>query len=461
MAGPKPADVAQTPQWTSRFAFLMAAIGSAVGLGNLWRFPFQTGQNGGSAFVFVYLLCVIFVAYPIMMGELSVGRHKGLSAIGSTVGLARDAGKSGAWGIVGFVGAIASFLVLTTYSVIAGQVMAYSAMSFLGEFSGLSGAAAAAVAPLYNGTLHAIGWHTLFMAITVFVVSRGLNAGIERVVTILMPLFFVMLAGLCIYALSTGAAEKTLAYLFAPRFSEIHPSTVLAALGQAFFSIGVGAALMITYGSFLARSENIASSAGIIAGADTLVAVVAGLMIFPIVFTHGLDPAAGSGLIFGALPAVFADMPAGSIIGGLFFFLAFIAALTSSISLLLVVSVVGEEQFKWGSTTSAVIFGVGAWAIGAWTIVAPKVGPWVDFISGSVALPLGGLLVAIFAGWIVPRRIMRGELPNIGESMFRFWRFMIRFVAPIAVFIILILGLDAKFNFGLNDAIAAFASGGS
>ncbi|MCB2113758.1 MAG: sodium-dependent transporter [Parvularculaceae bacterium] len=446
--------MATTPQWSSRFAFLMAAIGSAVGLGNLWRFPFQTGENGGSAFVFVYLLCVVFVAFPILMGELAVGRHKGLSAVGSTAQLAKDAGKSSVWGITGWVGVIGSFLILTTYSVIAGQVLAYSVMSFLGEFAGRAGGDAAAVAPLYGGPVHALGWHTLFMAITVMVVSRGLNDGIERVVTILMPMFFVMLAGMSVYAMMNGGAEETLAYLFSPRFEDVTPSVVLAALGQAFFSIGIGAALMLTYGSFLGPKENIANSSVIIAGSDTLVAIVAGLMIFPIVFTHGLDPAAGSGLIFGALPAVFAGMPYGSIIGGVFFFLAFIAALTSSISMLLVGAAVAQEQFGVKRGMAAIIIGAICWSVGAATVVVSGLGGWLDFVSGSIALPLGGLLVALLAGWVAPRTVMRGELPNAGEGMFRFWRVMIRYVSPIAVILILLLGLDAKFDFGLNDFIA-------
>lgn len=448
-----------TPQWSSRFAFLMAAIGSSVGLGNLWRFPFQTGQYGGSAFVFVYLLCVIFVAYPILIGELSVGRHKGLSAVGSTHRLAVDSGKSGGWGIVGVVQVIAGFLILPTYGVIAGQVMAYSLMAFLGEFAGRAASDAASVAPLYDGATHALLWQSLFIAITIWIVALGVHKGIERVSVILMPLFFLMLAALCVYALITGDAGKTLNYLFAPRFDEITPSVVLAAMGQAFFSIGVGGAIMMTYGSFLSRDENIADNAGVIAGADTLVAVVAGLMLFPIVFSVGLDPAAGSSLIFGALPAVFAGMPAGSIIGGAFFFLAFIAALTSSISILLVAAAVGEEQLKLGRSTSAIVFGVLSWALGAIAIFLPDTATWFDFISGSVALPLGALLLAIFAGWIVPRATMRGELNNASEGIFRFWRMMIRYVAPIAVFLILLLGLDAKFNFGLNAYIASLTAG--
>ena len=452
--------MAATPQWSSRFAFLMAAIGSAVGLGNLWRFPFTTGQNGGAAFVFVYILCVVLIAYPILMGELAIGRHKGLSAVGSTKQLALDIGKSGKWSIVGWVGVLAAFTILTTYSVIAGQVLAYSAMSFLGEFADMAGQAAAHHTPLYDNSVHALLWHTAFMGVTVAIVAAGVHAGIERVVTILMPLFFVMLAALCVYALTTGAAGETLAYLFQPDFSKITPAVVLAALGQAFFSIGVGGAIMITYGSYLPQDEHIGNNAAIIAGSDTFVAVVAGLMIFPIVFTHGLDPAAGMGLIFNALPAVFAGMPAGSIIGGLFFFLAFIAALTSSISLLLAASAVGEEQFGFGRTMSAVIFGLAAWTVGAATVLISGLGDWVDFFGGSVFLPLGGLLVAIFAGWVAPRKNMRDELHNSTEGLFRFWRFFIRYAAPLAVFFILILGIDSKFNFGINAFISSLTTGG-
>lgn len=456
MAGPQAGN--GNPQWSSRFAFLMAAIGSSVGLGNLWRFPFQTGQNGGSAFVFVYLLSVVVVAYPILVGEISIGRHKGLSAVGSTSQLAVDAGKTSGWGIVGLIGVIAAYLILATYSVVAGQVMAYSMMSFMGEFANQSTGAATSSPSLYAGPTHAILWHTLFMGATIWIVSRGLTSGIERVVTILMPMFFIMLTGVSIYALTTGASGQAVTYLFAPRFSELTPVVVLAALGQAFFSIGVGASLMITYGSFLNKKENIASSAGIVAGTDTLVAIVAGLMIFPIVFANSLDPAAGMGLIFSALPRVFASMPAGSIIGGLFFLLAFVAALTSSIAMLLAASLVGEEQLKLGKVTSAFAFGAVAWVIGAFTIIKPTAGPALDFVSGSVILPLGALLVAVFAGWIVPRAIMRGELQNAGDSVFRFWRFMVRYVAPVIVFVTLLLGLDAKFGFGLNAFIATLGA---
>ena len=448
-----------TPQWASRFAFLMAAIGSAVGLGNLWRFPFQAGQNGGSAFVIIYLVCVVIVAYPILIAELAIGRHKGLSAVGSTRQLALDIGRSRNWAVVGWVGVIASFFILTTYSIIAGQVLAYAVMSVSGEFAQQASGGVAQVLSLYSGPTDALMWHTLFIIVTILIVSAGLHGGIERVVTVLMPIFFVMLAGMCVYALTTGAAKDAIRYLFAPDFSALTPTIVLAALGQAFFSIGVGAAIMITYGSFLPKEEHIGGSAAIIAGSDTMVAVVAGLMIFPIVFAHSLDPAAGAGLIFGALPAVFAGMPAGSLIGGLFFFLAFIAALTTSISILITVSAVVVEELGLNRIKSAFAVGLLAWAVGAANVMISELSGWLDFLSGSVLLPLCGLLVAALAGWVVPRNIMRNELSGTSDRLFKFWRVLIRYLATVAIAIILLLGVDEKLNFGLNQLVTRLTGG--
>lgn len=458
MTTQEPGDKSGPPQWSSRYTFLMAAVGAAVGLGNLWRFPFQTGQNGGSAFVLVYLICVAFIVYPILIGEIAVGRRKGLSAVGSTRELAKDVGASPLWGVIGLIGILASYMVLTTYSVIAGRIISYSVMSFAGEFANTEPDAARS---LYNGTGHAVFWHTVFIAITALIVSRGLIKGVERMVTILMPLFFVMLAGLSIYAMSTGAAGAAINYLFAPRFNELTPDVVLAAMGQAFYSMAVGSAAMITYGAYLNRKENIAENSAIIAGADTIVALVAGLMIFPVVFAFSLDPTAGMGLIFSALPAVFAGMPAGSIIGGLFFFLAFIAALTTSISMLLITVVFIEEWRGWSRIKSVVILAIVAWAAGAASVSVHGLAEMIDFLAGNIFLPLGGLLGAILVGWIAPRAIMRDELHNAGDKFFGYWRFLIRYLAPVAVGIILLLGIDAKFGFGLNAFIASLAGGGA
>ncbi len=432
-----------TPQWSSRFAFLMAAIGAAVGLGNLWRFPFQAGQNGGSAFVFVYLICVVLIAAPILIAEVAVGRNQRKSAVGSPAALARSLGHTPLWGVIGFIGIFASFLVLTTYSVIAGRIMAFSLMAFLGEFGARAPDAALS---LYSGPRWTIFWFSLFLLMNIVIVARDLRSGIERMVTILMPVFFILIVGLAFYALTIGDAGAAFAYLFSPRFNELSPQVVLAAMGQAFYSLAVGAGAMITYGAYLDRKENIVGSAGLIAGADTLVALTAGLMIFPVVFAFTLDPAAGMGLIFNALPNVFADMPAGSLIGGVFFFLAFIAALTSSISMLFVNTVLAGEWLGWGRAAASWIIGGAAWAIGVVGVFVSGMDHTVDFLAGSVFLPLSALLCAVFVGWVVPRAIMRDELHNASEGVFSLWRFLVRWLCPTGVATILAFGILAEFQ---------------
>lgn len=429
------------PRFSSRFAFLMAAVGVAVGLGNLWRFPFQAGQNGGSAFVLVYLLCVALIAWPILMAEISIGQRKRLSVLGSTRELARDVGASPAWGVIGVVAVFINIFVLSTYAAIAGQIMAYSAMSFMGVFAGGAADAANQALPLFSGPILPTLWFTVFMAVTMLVVAGGLRAGIERLVTILMPMFFFLLAGLSVYALISGAGGEALVYLFSPRFGELTPGVALSALGQAFYSVAVGAGAMITYGAYLDDKENIAENAGVVAFADTAVALIAGMMIFPIVFAFGLDPAAGMGLIFEALPVTFAGLPGGAMVGGAFFFLAFIAALTSSISMLLIPVTVFEEWRGWSRRKAVLILGGGVWLFGLAGMNAPHLAERIDFTVGSLLMPIGGLLGAVFAGWIVPRALMREALSHASDRLFSLWRFLIRYLAPIAVASILVFGL--------------------
>jgi neurotransmitter:Na+ symporter, NSS family len=439
----------QHAHWSSRFAFILAAVGSAVGLGNLWRFPFMTGQNGGSAFVLIYIGCVILFAIPVLMAEIAIGRHAQQSAISSTRKMAQEAGKSANWAIVGWVCTAGGFLILTTYSVIAGQVMAYSAAGFAGGFAQPDGANM-----FYTGQGTQLIWHAVFMVITVLIVARGLKGGIEQVATILMPLFFIVLAGLTVYSLATGNAADAIEYLFTPDFSVITGSTFVAALGQAFFSVSVASAIMITYGSYLSKDTNIGSSSVLIASADTLVALVAGLMIFPIVFMVGMDPAEGLGLIFTALPAVFADMPAGNIIGGAFFALAFIAAITSSISLLEGTTAFIEENSSFSRPTAAILMGFFAFMIGAGAVYSADFGgQFVDWMAGSLLLPLGGLLVAVFAGWVIPKSLMRQELSHASNGLFGFFHFCVKYIVPPAIGFILVLGLDAKFFGGTLGAL--------
>jgi NSS family neurotransmitter:Na+ symporter len=436
--------------WNTRFGFLMAAIGSSVGLGNFWRFPYTAGENGGAAFVLVYLICVVLIAFPILMAELSIGRHARASAVGSFRKMAFDAGASQLWSIGGWIGMSAGVMILCFYSVVAGWVAAYVFQMIQGDFVGLGvEAASARFEDLVGDTNTVIGWHVVFMVITVAIVCMGVTKGIERVVTILMPLFFLMLIGMVVYAGIAGDMGAAVEYLFTPDLSLITPSTVLAALGQAFFSIGVGGAVMITYGSYLNRSDNLPQSATIIAGADTLVAIIAGLAIFPFVFAFGLSASAGPGLFFQTLPAAFAQMPGGQWVGTAFFALAFIAALTSSISLLQVIVAFGEEHTDFGRVGSTLFFGGIIFLFGVAAAMSGDFFDLLDTVSGKFLLPLGGLLVALFTGWIVSRALMRKELEESSDAFFRYWRFTIRWLAPIAVGLIIITGLADTFNIPL------------
>lgn len=433
--------------WNTRFGFLMAAIGSSVGLGNFWRFPYTAGENGGAAFVLVYLICVALIAFPILMAELSIGRHARASAVGSFRKMAFDAGASQLWSIGGWVGMCGAVMILCFYSVVAGWVAAYVFQMIQGDFVGLGvEAASARFDALVSDTNTVIGWHVVFMVLTVGVVCLGVTKGIERVVTILMPLFFLMLIGMVVYAGIAGDMGAAVEYLFTPDLSLITPSTVLAALGQAFFSIGVGGAVMITYGSYLNRTDNISQSSIIIAGADTMVAIIAGLAIFPFVFAFGLSASAGPGLFFQTLPAAFAQMPGGQWVGTAFFALAFIAALTSSISLLQVIVAFGEEHTDFGRVGSTLFFGGIIFLFGVAAAMSGDFFNLLDMVSGRFLLPMGGLLVALFTGWVVSKALMRHELEQASSPFFAYWRFTIRWLAPIAVGLIIISGLAETFG---------------
>ncbi len=461
--------------WSSRFAFIMASVGAAVGLGNFWRFPYQAGENGGGAFVLIYIGVVIFVAIPLVMGELLIGRRGQLSAVASTRELGKAEGGSGMWAIIGWVGMIASFLVLTFYSVIAGWVMAYIPKAVtLNAFQGGADAVGATFGALLGDPTQLIIWHSVFMVITVFIVMQGLHRGIERAATILMPAFFVMLVFSVIYAVSAGGAGATLDFLFNPRWEEVGVGVVMDAIGQAFFSVGVATAILITYGAYLNRDARLPRSSFVISFTDTGVAILAGLAIFPLVFAHGLDTNAGPGLLFVTLPLAFADLPFAQVFGTVFFTLAFFAALTSSIALLEIVVSWAEEHRNMGRAAATAVFGGLAWLIGLFQALSfnvmnntlpegflPGVADrnffgLVDFITANIMLPLGGVLIAVFVGWVVSRQTAVEEL-GISGLGFRLWRLLVRFVIPILVGLVLVLN-TAQNGFGY-DVLAAIGLG--
>ncbi|HUG99460.1 MAG TPA: sodium-dependent transporter [Gammaproteobacteria bacterium] len=438
--------------WSSRIVFLMAAVGAAVGLGNLWKFPYTAGVSGGAAFVLVYLLAVGAVAVPIVIAELLIGRRGRMSPPNSFIALAREAGASPGWRFVGWMNLLAVFLILSFYSVIAGWALAYVPKLALGHFSGAS---AEQVAAEFGTLLGSPGLlaalHALFMALTVGIVAVGLKRGIERAVRFLMPALLLMLVSLVLYAAVAGDLPRTIAFLFQADFSKITAPVVLQAIGQAFFSVSVAMGLLITYGAYLDRETNIGQSAVFIAGADTAVALLSGLAIFPLVFANGLDPAEGPGLIFVTLPIAFGQMPAGALFGALFFMLVLVSALTSSIAILEPIVSWAEEHDWMRRGPATIIAGIAAWVVGLATVFSFNLwAGWfplgrferfrestafdlIDYLTSNLLLPLGGMLIAVFVGWVLTAETTREELGMPDSPLFRAWRFLLRYLAPLAV----------------------------
>ncbi|WP_396621640.1 sodium-dependent transporter [Marinobacter sp. W-8] len=450
---------AQRGLWSSRLAFILAATGSAVGLGNIWKFPYVTGENGGGAFVLVYLLCIAIIGIPIMMAEVMIGRRGGHSPVNSIKAIAQRDGLNPAWKLVGAVGILAGFLILSFYSVIGGWAISYVGTTASGQ---LSGQTADAVGAIFSGLLSNPGtlllWHTVFMALVMLVVAKGVRSGLERAVSILMPALFVLLLIVVGYAMTTGHFGQAAAFLFQPDFSKLTTSGVLVALGHAFFTLSLGMAVMMAYGSYLPKKISIAKTSITVSVIDTGVALLAGLAIFPIVFANGLEPGAGPGLIFQTLPLAFGQMPMGSLFGTLFFVLLIFAAWTSGISLLEPIVEWLEEQKGMNRTVSTLGAGAVCWALGIasilslnlWADFAPlgfipmlegkTIFDLLDFFTANILLPLGGLLVALMAGWVMSKPAMEKELA-LSPGTFNLWFVTVRFITPIAVGVVFIYNL--------------------
>jgi len=446
--------------WSSRIVFLMAAIGAAVGLGNVWKFPYTAGVSGGGAFVLIYIVSIAAVAAPIVMAELLIGRRGRRSPVNSFRELASKAGASTGWRWVGVINVTAVFLILTFYSVIAGWALAYVPKVVSGAFTGMgSEGVGQEFNELLASPLSMILWHGIFMILTIAIVARGVVGGIEKAVKFLMPSLFAMLLVLVGYAAVAGDFGAAVDFMFSVDFSKINAEVVLAAIGQAFFSVSVAMGLMIAYGAYLPETVRIPRASFIIAGADTLVALLAGLAIFPLVFANGLDPAEGPGLIFVTLPIAFGSMPAGSLFGTIFFLLLIFAALTSSIAIMEPIVSWADEQTAMARGPSAILVGTGAWLIGLVTVFSFNV--WsgihplsafktfegktifdlIDYLTSNIMLPLGGILIAVFAGWILSRSDTMDELGLSDGVAYRAWQFGMRFLAPVLVAAVLVFNL--------------------
>lgn len=436
--------------WSSRLAFILAASGSAVGLGNIWRFPYLASDNGGGAFVLIYLACIVLVGLPIMAAEILMGRQGRMSPVNTLRKLTREGGHSGGWTVIGWIGMVAAVLILSFYSVVGGWTMHYTWLYIAQVFGGapITDPVATFTGMLASpGTL--IFWHSAFMLVTVGVVAMGVEKGLERAVKFLMPLLFLILLGLLAYGISTGNVGQAFEFLFKPDFSEVTGDTLLAALGQAFFSLSLGMCGIMTYGAYLPKDISIPRVAVVVSATDTSVALLAGLAIFPVLFTFGIAPAGGGpGLIFTSLPLAFNDMPFGIPYAVAFFGLLFVAAWTSSISLLEPPTAFLVEMGKMSRRTSAIVAAIFIWAIGLVTALGFNV--WqnvrvfgrdlqgaIEFVASDLMLPIGGLLIAIFAGYFLSRDIARKQLSHLSDAGFAIWRFLICIVAPVLVLVVL------------------------
>ena len=446
----------ETAQWSSRFAFIMAAVGSSVGLGNLWRFSAELGTNGGAAFLVVYIACIFFVGIPVLMSEFMIGRAgQASSAVGSSDDLAERSGVSKGWSSGAWFGMLASFLIVSFYCVVAAWVLNYL-VRFLGNgFQGMGAEAIAAEFPAMlndpmgksSGIIRAVWpYFFIFAGLTTWLVARGVNKGIEAAAKLLMPLFFVLLVGLALYSIVTGlpsgGTQEAVGFMFTPDFSKINGEVAVSALGQACFSIGIGNAIMITYGSYLPRNINIPKAAVGISIVDTLVAIVAGLAIFPIVFANNLDFSAGAGIFFQTLPTALAEY---WYIGAAFFFLAFFAAITSSVSLLEPSVAFVAEKFNLTKAKAAWITGAAITVLGLGSLLSPAFFDFIDTgLAGPILAPMSALLIVLFTGLRLNKTIIAEEIAG-SEALGNFIMIFVRFIAPAFMFIVLVAGVWSKY----------------
>ena len=444
-------------RWSSRWAFILVATGAAAGLGNIWKFPYVVGESGGGAFMLVYLAAIAFVALPILAAELLLGRLGNRNVIDSLRRLAVGRGYSPHWSKLGWIGLLAVFVVLSFYGVVGGWTIAYVYHAVSGALTADGSMPAEYFGALFGriaGTpAQALGWQTAFMSITALVVGSGVRRGIERLCRWMMPLLFVLLLCLVVHAaLGNGQFGAALRFLFAPEVSKLTGESVLSAVGHAFFTLSIGVGAMLTFGSYLPERVGLTAAAVTVAGLDTLVAVLAGLAIFPVVFAHGMQPASGPGLVFVSLPIAFDAMPAGQLLGTAFFLLLFVAAITSAPSMLEPMVEYVRERGSGSRWQATVLVTCAVWLLGILQVLS--FGRWSelrafgrnifelsDFLVSNILLPLGGLLIALFAGWMLSPAQTSGKLGVAGPFLHGAWRLSLRYVAPLALLLVLVNGL--------------------
>jgi NSS family neurotransmitter:Na+ symporter len=452
--------VVSQEQWSSRRGFLLSAIGFSVGLGNIWRFPYVAGENGGSAFVVIYLACAFAIGMPLLVSELAIGRLGRRDPPGSYRAVAEKAHRSTAWGAIGTLAILCVFAVLSFYTVISGWTFDYFVRALRGGFEGIDASRSTMMfAGLMENPLRLLFWHTVVCALVVFVIRRGVQEGIERAAKVLMPMLFMALLIMVVYAAVAGDMGQTLPFLLEPDFSKVTPKVFMIAVGQAFFSVGVAMATMITFGAYLPDDFSIPKSSVIIILADTGVALLAGFVIFPLVFAYGLAPTGGPGLIFQTLPIAFGQMPGGLAFGSLLFLLLMVAALSSCLGG--AEAAVSWIDARWQVPRKrGVLYFVGTiWLIGITTVLS--LGEWSDFyplgfipalaeetifdvfewLAANILVLMGATATAIFFGWLVPKEIKLQGLGIRDGKFYAYVNIMLRFVIPPLLIVALVLGL--------------------
>ncbi len=445
-------DSSNRDSFSSKLGVVAAAAGSAIGLGNIWRFPYVAGENGGGAFLLIYLGFILIIGFPVMLAEFTIGRRARKNALGSFKKLAPGT----PWFLVGLMGIGAAFFILAFYSTIAGWTLEYLLQAITNGFNGQSavqlkatfeGFQAAPVRPVF--------WQLIFMFLTAYIVYSGVKKGIEKYTKILMPVLVILIIIMSIRSLTLPGARGGIEFLFNPDFSKITWSVVLDALGQAAFSLSIGMGTLITYGSYIQRSNNLPLTAFQVSAADTLIAVLAGVMIFPAVFAFGIDPAEGFGLVFIVLPNIFAQMPGGYIFSILFFILLAIAALTSTVSVLEVVVAYFSEELNMSRKKATILGASGIFILGIFATLS--FGPlndlqflertifsWFDFLSANVLLPVGAIFIVIFVGWHLKKKNVLDEISNQGAlkvKLINVFMIIVKFIAPVAIAAVFIYGL--------------------
>lgn len=425
----------------SSSGFILAAIGSSVGLGNMWKFPYITGENGGAAFFLLFIVCLIVIGLPVLLAELAIGRAGRGSAATSFV----KAGGSKIFGKLGILQVIAPFLILTFYIIVAGWTLNYAVQSFSGHL--FSNSDYEGQFSSFIGGYMPIVWQAIAILITAFVVIKGISGGIEKFNKVLIPGMIILLIGLMIRSVTLPGAGEGVAFFLHPDFSKLSPESALVALGHAFFSLSLGMGILLTYGAYVDKRQSLGTATLAIGAGDLIYAFVAGLIIFPTTASFGIAPDSGPSLVFMALPAAFSAMPFGAFFGGLFFILLAIAALTSAVSLLEVPVSFTMDRWAWSRTKSVIIISILVMLIGLPSALSFGMVPslsdlggknffdWLDFITSNIMLPIGGLITTLFAGYFWKGA---AEAAGLKSKWFKIWLFMLRYIAPILVLLVLL-----------------------